>query len=182
MGLESALYAVAEAFGAIVVAALLWWGGLEILDGTLTFGVLVAFMQYTQRFYLPIRDASAKFSVMQAATVAAERVFALLDTPVETDGAARPGAEPTSTPDAVAGASVFSRSSSVSGVRPPALEFRDVWFAYPGAGQEGEEESAAAADYPPPGRFAASRSGSRPASAWRWSAAPGPGRRRSPGS
>ena len=140
VGLESALYAVAEAFGAIVVAALLWWGGLEILDGTLTFGVLVAFMQYTQRFYLPIRDASAKFSVMQAATVAAERVFALLDTPVETDGTARPGAEPTSTPDAVAGASVFSRSSSVSGARPPALEFRDVWFAYPGAGQEGEED------------------------------------------
>ena len=140
---------IAEAFGAIVVAALLWWGGLEILDGTLTFGVLVAFMQYTQRFYLPIRDASAKFSVMQAATVAAERVFALLDTPLETDGTARPDAEPTSTPDAVAGASVSSRSSSVSRVRPPALEFRDVWFAYPGAGQEGEKESAAAADHTP---------------------------------
>jgi ATP-binding cassette, subfamily B, multidrug efflux pump len=149
MGLESALYAIAEAFGAIVVAALLWWGGLEILDGTLTFGVLVAFMQYTQRFYLPIRDASAKFSVMQAATVAAERVFALLDTPLETDGTARPDAEPTSTPDAVAGASVSSRSSSVSGVRPRALEFRDVWFGYPGAGQEGEKESAAAADHTP---------------------------------
>src|SRR5262249_1520807 len=78
MGLESTLYAAAEAVGAIVMAALLWFGGLEILDGTLTFGVLVAFMQYTQRFYLPIRDASAKFSVMQAATVSAERVFALL--------------------------------------------------------------------------------------------------------
>ena len=86
VGLESTLYALAEAVGAIVVAALLWWGGLEILDGTLTFGVLVAFMQYTQRFYLPIRDASAKFAVMQAATVAAERVFALLDTPVENGG------------------------------------------------------------------------------------------------
>jgi ATP-binding cassette subfamily B protein len=98
VGLESTLYALAEAVGAIVVAALLWWGGLEILDGTLTFGVLVAFMQYTQRFYLPIRDASAKFSVMQAATVAAERVFALLDTPIETGGAARAGAEPTPVP------------------------------------------------------------------------------------
>ena len=90
MGLDSTLYAVAEAVGAIVVAALLWWGGIEILDGTLTFGVLVAFMQYTQRFYLPIRDASAKFSVMQAATVSAERVFALLDTPPETGGTAVP--------------------------------------------------------------------------------------------
>ena len=72
--------------GAIVVAALLWWGGIEILGGTLTFGGLVAFMQYTQRFYLPIRDASAKFSVMQAATVSAERVFGLLDTPEEASG------------------------------------------------------------------------------------------------
>ena len=90
MGLESMLYAAAESAGAIVVAALLWWGGIEILVGTLTFGVLVAFMQYTQRFYLPIRDASAKFSVMQAATVSAERVFALLDTPAERGGRSCP--------------------------------------------------------------------------------------------
>ena len=94
MGFDTTLYAVAEAVGAIVVAALLWWGGVEILDGTLTFGVLVAFMQYTQRFYLPIRDASAKFSVMQAATVSAERVFALLDTPPEVGGTAGPAPRP----------------------------------------------------------------------------------------
>jgi ATP-binding cassette subfamily B protein len=121
MGLETAIYTVAEAVGAFVVAALLWWGGAEILAGTLTFGVLVAFMQYTQRFYLPIRDASAKFSVMQAATVAAERVFALLDTPAEVGGTAAPA------PPAAARAS--------SAARPvPAIELRDVWFAYPGAG------------------------------------------------
>jgi ATP-binding cassette subfamily B protein len=122
MGLESTLYATAEALGAIVVAGLLWWGGIEILDGTLTFGVLVAFMQYTQRFYLPIRDASSKFSVMQAATVAAERVFALLDTPPETGGTAAPAPEaPAARP-------------SAPGRRPPAIELRDVWFAYPVAG------------------------------------------------
>jgi ATP-binding cassette subfamily B protein len=121
MGLESTLYAVAEAVGAIVVAALLWWGGSEILDGTLTFGVLVAFMQYTQRFYLPIRDASAKFAVMQAATVSAERVFALLDTSPEAGGTVVPGASPA--------AALPSRQ----GRRAPAIELRDVWFAYPGA-------------------------------------------------
>lgn len=119
MGLESTLYAAAEAVGAIVVAGLLWWGGIEILDGTLTFGLLVAFMQYTQRFYLPIRDASAKFSVMQAATVAAERVFALLDTPPEAGGTAAPAPE-----------GAAARSSAL-GRRPPAIELRDVWFAYP---------------------------------------------------
>jgi len=148
VGLESTLYAAAEAFGAVVVAALLWWGGLEILDGTMTFGVLVAFMQYTQRFYLPIRDASAKFSVMQAATVAAERVFALLDTPIETGGAARAGAEPTPAPVAAAATST-TRSPSESRSRPPALEFRDVWFAYPGAGPENQAALASAADATP---------------------------------
>jgi ATP-binding cassette, subfamily B, multidrug efflux pump len=122
MGLETTIYAVAEAVGAFVVAALLWWGGGEIIAGTLTFGVLVAFMQYTQRFYLPIRDASAKFSVMQAATVAAERVFTLLDTPSEASGSAVPAA-------AVATPSAPSLTRAV-----PAIELRDVWFAYPGPG------------------------------------------------
>ena len=103
MGFDTSLYAVAEAVGAIVVAALLWWGGIEILDGTLTFGVLVAFMQYTQRFYLPIRDASAKFSVMQAATVSAERVFALLDTPPEVGGTAVPAVEAEAAPSSAPG-------------------------------------------------------------------------------
>ncbi len=131
MGLDSTLYAVAEAVGSIGVAALLWWGGVEILDGTLTFGVLVAFMQYTQRFYLPIRDASAKFSVMQAATVAAERVFALLDTPTETGGTATPA----------------GRTSSGRGA-PPAIELRDVWFAYPGAGEAPQRGDASGATPP----------------------------------
>ena len=129
MGFDTTLYAVAEAVGAVVVAALLWWGGIEILDGTLTFGVLVAFMQYTQRFYLPIRDASAKFSVMQAATVSAERVFALLDTPPEVGGKAVPVIETAGTRASTPGTSGASRR------RTAALELRDVWFAYPGAGE-----------------------------------------------
>jgi ATP-binding cassette subfamily B multidrug efflux pump len=116
---DATFYALTEAMGAIVVAGLLWWGGIEILDGTLTFGVLVAFMQYTHRFYLPIRDASAKFSVMQSATVAAERVFALLDTPAEAGG--------TAAPSAAAGPARRAAPEQ----RPPAIELRDVWFAYP---------------------------------------------------
>jgi ATP-binding cassette subfamily B multidrug efflux pump len=136
MGFDTTLYAVAEAVGAIVVAALLWWGGVEILDGTLTFGVLVAFMQYTQRFYLPIRDASAKFSVMQAATVSAERVFALLDTPPEAGGTAVPVA------GAVTTRSLTAATPGTSRRRTPALELRDVWFAYPGAGEGGSTRDA----------------------------------------
>jgi ATP-binding cassette subfamily B multidrug efflux pump len=118
MTYESSLYAAVEMVGAVALAALLWRGGLEILDGTLTFGVLVAFLQYTQRFYLPIRDASAKYTVMQNATVAAERIFALLDAPSERDGTAVP---------------VAAGSKPIPAERrgTPAIELRDVWFRYP---------------------------------------------------
>jgi ATP-binding cassette subfamily B protein len=127
---DATFYATTEAVGAIVIAGLLWWGGIEILDGTLTFGVLVAFMQYTHRFYLPIRDAAAKFSVMQSATVAAERVFALLDTPPERSGAVAPDR-----------AAVAVRPAA-PGPRPAAVELRDVWFAYPGPADGGPEAGA----------------------------------------
>ena len=168
---DATFYAVTEAIGAIVVAGLLWWGGIEILDGTLTFGVLVAFMQYTHRFYLPIRDASAKFSVMQSATVAAERVFALLDTPAEAGGRAAPARRGRPGPGA-------RRPEQ----RPPAIELRDVWFAYPGPGERAEKSRPAGRGDKPRGRSAASRSASRPASGSRSSAPPGRGRRRSRGS
>ena len=51
------------------VAALLWYGGGEVVAGALTFGGLVAFIEYTNRFFLPIRDLGAKYTVMQAAMV-----------------------------------------------------------------------------------------------------------------
>ena len=89
MGFESAIYAVAEAVGAFVVAALLWWGGGDPRrhpDVRRTRGLHAIH----SAVYLPIRDASAKLSVMQAATVAAERVFALLDTPSEVGTAVPP--------------------------------------------------------------------------------------------
>ncbi|MEO5769122.1 MAG: ABC transporter ATP-binding protein, partial [Polyangia bacterium] len=77
---DAALYSVVEAVGAIAVAALLWNGGARIAAGGLTFGVLVQFIEYLGKFFAPLRDLSAKYTVMQQATAAAERVFALLDT------------------------------------------------------------------------------------------------------
>ena len=74
----------------VTIAGLIWWGGGQILAGTLTFGLLVAFMEYTHRFFLPIRDVSAKYTVMQSAMVAAERIFGLLDTPAEITAPAQP--------------------------------------------------------------------------------------------
>jgi ATP-binding cassette, subfamily B, multidrug efflux pump len=51
-----------------------------VLEGGLTLGVLVAFIQYSERFWRPISDLSEKFNVLQAAMAASERIFGLLDT------------------------------------------------------------------------------------------------------
>lgn len=77
---DAALYSIVEAVGAIAVAGLLWHGGSRIAGGTLTIGILVAFVEYLGKFFAPIRDLSTKYTVMQQAMAAAERVFMLLDT------------------------------------------------------------------------------------------------------
>ena len=77
---DASLYSIVEAVGSIAVAGLLWHGGNRIAGGTLTFGVLVAFVEYLGKFFAPIRDLSTKYTVMQQAMAAAERVFSLLDT------------------------------------------------------------------------------------------------------
>jgi ATP-binding cassette subfamily B protein len=95
---DAALYSIVEAVGSVAVAGLLWHGGGRIAHGTLTFGVLVAFIEYLTKFFGPIRDLSTKYTVMQQAMAAAERVFTLLDTeepdapPVAAVGATVPGA------------------------------------------------------------------------------------------
>src|SRR6185369_11028277 len=72
---DAALYSVIEAVASIAIAGLLWHGGARIAAGTLTFGVLVAFIEYLGKFFGPIRDLSAKYTIMQQAMAAAERVF-----------------------------------------------------------------------------------------------------------
>jgi len=117
---DASLYATVEAIGSAAVALLLWYGGGEVARDVLTFGGLVAFLEYTHRFFLPIRDLGAKYAVMQGAVVSAERIFGLLDTEPSIRNAA------TSTREV--------GTTEVSGPEAPAVEFRNVWFAY-----EGEE-------------------------------------------
>ena len=76
-------YPAIEVIGALASALIIWFGGGWTLAGTLTLGSLVAFLQYSQRFFRPISDMSEKFNVLQAAMASSERIFRLLDTPVK---------------------------------------------------------------------------------------------------
>jgi ATP-binding cassette subfamily B protein len=80
-------YPAIEIVGALASALIIWFGGNWTLQGALTLGSLVAFLQYSQRFFRPISDMSEKFNVLQAAMAASERIFKLLDTPVKIESA-----------------------------------------------------------------------------------------------
>jgi ATP-binding cassette subfamily B protein len=108
---EAALFSIVEAVSSITLAVIVWYGGGEILAGALAFGTLVAFIEYMQRFFVPIRDFSTKYAVMQSAMSSSERIFELLDQPVTLASPARP-----QTPPVVRGR----------------IEFDQVWFAYNG--------------------------------------------------
>jgi ATP-binding cassette subfamily B protein len=87
-------FPVVEVLTAVAMALLLWYGGLRILDETLTVGVLAAFIQYTRRFFQPLQDLSEKFNLLQSAMASSERVFGLLDEPVTVGEPARPALLP----------------------------------------------------------------------------------------
>ncbi len=76
-------YPAVEVIGALASALIIWFGGIWTQQGALTLGSLVAFLQYSQRFFRPISDMSEKFNVLQAAMASSERIFKLLDTPVK---------------------------------------------------------------------------------------------------
>lgn len=110
---EAALYSMVEAAGSVSVGLLLWYGGGEVLHGVIGIGTLVAFKEYIHRFFVPLRDFSQKYAVMQSAMSSAERIFHLLDTPVTIASPAKP---------------VIPRPFRGE------IAFEDVWFSY----KEGE--------------------------------------------
>jgi len=73
-------FPVVEFLSSVALALLLWYGGLRSLDGTLTVGVLAAFIQLTRRFFQPLQDLSEKYNLLQSAMASSERIFRLLDT------------------------------------------------------------------------------------------------------
>ncbi len=105
----AAFYPIVELLAATSGALIIWFGSGWAQDGTVSLGVLVAFLQYSRRFFQPVSDLSEKFNILQAALAASERVFGVLDT--------EPALLPAATP---------RQPESVRG----RIEFDRVWFAY----------------------------------------------------
>jgi ATP-binding cassette subfamily B protein len=120
----SIYFPLVELIWSVSLALVLWAGGGRVLHGALTFGALVAFIQYVERFFRPIRDISDKYNVLQDAMVSSERIFKLLDEPVESGAVAaaeRDAPEPAS-----------DRGRAFAFDPRGAIRFEDVHFSYDG--------------------------------------------------
>ncbi|MCH8157475.1 MAG: ABC transporter ATP-binding protein, partial [Nitrospinae bacterium] len=102
-----------DMFSALGMALVIWYGGGRFVQDQIQLGVLVAFLQYLQKFFEPIRDLAEKFNIIQTAIASAERTFELLDTPEDVSDPPSP--------------------LPVERIRGN-VEFKNVWFAY----KEGE--------------------------------------------
>src|ERR1041385_4246010 len=102
-------YPGVELIGALAVGLIIWWAGREALGGSITLGTVMAFLQFNEMFWRPIRDLSEKYNIMQTAMASSERVFKLLDDRTLVPNPASP--------------------VPLANVRGE-IEFRNVWFAY----------------------------------------------------
>ena len=115
-------FPVIEVLTSVALALIIVYGGRGVIDGTLTVGVIAAFLQYARRFFRPIQDLSEKYNMLQGAMASSERIFGLLD--AETAPAAPP------------------RHADFPAKPEGRIEFRNVWFAY--RRRDGSAESAMA--------------------------------------
>ncbi len=105
----SVFFPVVELIGAVSGALIIWYGGGEVVQGVLTIGILISFIQYSEMFFRPIRDLSEKYNIMQTAMASSERIFRLLDRKAAINDPEKP-----------------LNPGSLDGV----IEFKNVWFAY----------------------------------------------------
>ncbi len=80
---HAVFFPLLELVAAIALALIIWYGGRQVMWTGITLGTLVAFIQYTQRFFRPISDLSEKYGILQQAMASSERIFALLDSPAD---------------------------------------------------------------------------------------------------
>ena len=134
----SVYYPLVDFFSAIAIACVIWFGGRDVMAGVVaksvsielhrqplvsfhlvataaSLGVVIAFTSYAQRFFRPIMDFSEKYNILQSAMAASERIFKLLDTPID----------------------IVSPAVTKKPVGPGRIEFEHVWFAYRDVPEEG---------------------------------------------
>jgi ATP-binding cassette, subfamily B, multidrug efflux pump len=102
-------YPIVDLLSAVTFGLIIWYGGGSVIQGTLTAGVLIAFFQYSEMFWRPVRDLSEKYNILQAAMASSERIFKLLDDETFILDSEDP-----------------VKLENVRGE----IEFKDVWFAY----------------------------------------------------
>jgi ATP-binding cassette subfamily B protein len=118
-------YPVVDFLSTVAIACVIWFGGQSVLRGAVnstvaataaSLGVLIAFTQYAMRFFRPIMDFSEKYNTLQSAMAASERIFKLLDTPID----------------------IVSPAVTKKPEGPGRIEFDHVWFAYRDVLDEGQ--------------------------------------------
>jgi ABC-type multidrug transport system fused ATPase/permease subunit len=99
---------VIEMLSSFAIALLIWFGGGDVLKGTLQFGVLYAYINYISMLFQPINDLAEKYNILQSSMAASERIFQIIDTPEEEDGG----------------------TERLDAHTAKGIEFKNVWFAY----------------------------------------------------
>src|SRR5690606_17735713 len=137
-------FPVIEVLTAVALALIIAYGGIGILGGTVSVGVVAAFLQYARRFFRPIQDLSEKYNMLQGAMASSERIFSLLDT----EPTIREPEDPVPLP-------VPGRGE---------IEFRNVWFAYRRRDEDHRDEARGAGERhgPEPARTGADLDARRP--------------------
>jgi ATP-binding cassette subfamily B multidrug efflux pump len=152
----SVYYPIVDLFSSVAIASVIWWGGQDVIRrisvttfeftrhplglhpvaAAASLGVLIAFTQYAMRFFRPIMDFSEKYNILQSAMAASERIFKMLDTPVD----------------------VVSPAVTKKPTGPGRIEFDHVWFAYREVPEESKDGVEKGASPVPPGRSPAAPS------------------------
>jgi ATP-binding cassette subfamily B protein len=152
----SVYYPIVDLFSSVAIASVIWWGGQDVIQrisvttfeftrhplglhpvaAAASLGVLIAFTQYAMRFFRPIMDFSEKYNILQSAMAASERIFKMLDTPVD----------------------VVSPAVTKKPTGPGRIEFDHVWFAYREVPEESKDRVEKGASPVLPGRSPAAPS------------------------
>ncbi len=126
--LDAVFYPVVELLNALLISFVLYKSTGGILSETMSFGVLVAFIAYIERFFHPVRELSALYSGIQSSLASADRIFELLDEPPEEEQDVFSIEEAGGAP----GSRNRFENDRLLLLKPPAVEFRDIRFGYPG--------------------------------------------------